>query len=163
MTSINGVLLLLLSLVLATKADHVKVRLSNAELEEMYWASYLSEIVYYKDWVDDHLADMRNYNDVSLDVLKFWRDEPDASIVAKVSNVNACYGVFRGTLEYVAKDWAQNIDPVNIKRHGCKIRRAWWKGVDTSFQKQFDASLKKCMADCPQCKLILTGHSQVRL
>ena len=84
MTSINCVLLLLLSLVLATKADHVKVRLSNAELEEMYWASYLSEIVYYKDWVDDHLADMRNYNDVSLDVLKFWRDEPDASIVATV-------------------------------------------------------------------------------
>lgn len=57
-------------------------------------------------------------------------------------------------------------DDMNDKK--CGVRKGYWKAVrgrewfsTDDYFDEFDKSLETCLAGCPECRLVLTGHSQV--
>ena len=109
----------------------------------------------------------------------FYESGIDAVYTVRVDN-EYCVAAFRGTMLFMMEDWQTNIivDPVefsaaqpavvvNSEDHSskngevCETHRgyhdAYWAFEHRSSVEDF---LDTCVADCPSCDLVLTGHSQ---
>jgi len=78
--------------------------------------------------------------------------------------------VFRGTQPdmflngRLSEDWLSNIDfmdAVTIENSTCHVHQGYYNAYqDFEYKLQIESFVQSCQTDCPQCQVVLTGHSQ---
>lgn len=111
-----------------------------------------------------HLASELQFSDApSISGGLVFIDEPDAAIF--VQEDNYCFGIFRGTTPNIA-DWIQNLDPFtgqvcSTEGQCCKTRRGFQRAYNLpDYKDDLEENLRSCKANCPDCEVVLAGHSQ---
>lgn len=127
--------------------------------------SLLSEIV----GQDDPSAAAAAAGENNYEILRFFRDEPDAAIVAKAAS-GRCYGIFRYTTASLqdiqqngGKGGAKDICSDDNSDECCKVRMGWWEAYNAPFRDEFEQALRDCVASSSTCKddcVVLGGFSQ---
>jgi hypothetical protein len=80
-----------------------------------------------------------------------------------------CMVVFRGTESNllqnstVTEDWLSNIDmqAFAIPNSSCQVHQGYYKAHHNfEYKEQIEQFLQQCQLNCPNCEVVLTGHSQ---
>lgn len=136
-----------------------------------------NELIHYGDiWeIKNSQAYITNFTHPDFsnyDYLKFFTQEPDQALVAKLGNM--CYVSFRGTNVNI-EDWLQNLDPSDRDIHrdnnetaeSCEARHGFVDFVDSEAMQYglkdvsdcMDSISDSCDSATSPC-LVITGHSQ---
>jgi len=108
-------------------------------------------------------AELYLSDDISVEGGIVYIDEPDAAIFLHQDHY--CFGIFRGTTPDIA-DWMQSLDPFfgevcSTKGECCKTRRGFQQAYDLpDFKYDLEDNLRSCKSNCPDCEVVLSGHSQ---
>jgi len=100
---------------------------------------------------------------------RYYESGVDAVYVAKIVGIHNdyCAASFRGTTSTQPADWATNLKmgPVpfgfNDANSKCDMHEGYHQAyTEFEYRTNVEEFLDNCMADCPNCEVILTGHSQ---
>ena len=131
--------------------------MSIEEVTRASVAAQYSELIYEMDKADDDTSSSSGSG-------IFFESGVDAVYVTQYEN-KYCMVVFRGTEPDSIEDWITNIDldAVNLfnSTTTCKVHQGYYNAYyNFEYRDQIEEFLQSCQAECTDCDVVLTGHSQ---
>ena len=132
------------------------------DVKRAYVAAELSAMIYYLSPENPDFDQSSVYDDIFGGPGgrgSFFENDIDGVYTAKIQS-DYCMVVFRGT-EASFDDWLSNseIAPVVWEDSDCDIHNGWYEAY-LALQTEVETFLETCTQECPECDVVLTGHSQ---
>ncbi|GKY96582.1 hypothetical protein MPSEU_000617800 [Mayamaea pseudoterrestris] len=155
-------LLLALIAIFGVQCSHAQLKkLTRKVMDMTVLASQVSAVTYSTTAAKDFAA----RNPVAGSSRSgLYVNEPDVAVAARVGDT--CIMAFRGTSTDVSlptwqQDYDTNLQQDQVSLLGkCTVTEGIYNAYNAMFRTDLENDVKRCMSSCPNCKLLITGHSQ---